>query len=156
MGLSRPLFSMLPPVLWHASRASIDRPTLAGRTVGDNHANSGLGLFCATEPADYIAGFGATIFALTLVPDPQVMQLTIRELSKMGMPSESPGDPGSREWFEEQGRQWSKEFDAVALVEASGEVHQAIVLRDSAVVACEKMSLEHYLNVVALPKNKGP
>lgn len=139
---------MLPPVLWHASRAAIDRPTLAGRTVGDNHANSGLGLFCATEPADYIARFGATIFALTLVDSPRIMPLTIQELSKMGMPMALHGETGSREWFEQQGREWAKEYDAVALVEASGEIHQAIVLRDSAIVACAKMSVEDYLRAV--------
>ena len=145
---------MLPPVLWHAGRASIERPTLAGRTVGDHHANSGLGLFCATEPADYIAGFGATIFALTLKPDPCVMQLTIRELSRMGWKEDAPGYPQSREWFEQQGREWAQEFDAIALVESSGEIKQAIVLRDCAIVACTKMSVEDYLETVALPKKR--
>ena len=50
----------LPRRLWHASRANIERPTIAGRTEGENHANSGLGIYCATEPASYIASFGAS------------------------------------------------------------------------------------------------
>jgi hypothetical protein len=140
---------MIPPVLWHASRADIDRPTLAGRTVGDNHQNSGLGLWCAAKPARYIAGFGATIFALTLVDHPRVKRLTIRELAAMGKPLNEPGQPGSREWFEEQGRQWAQQFDVVALVESSGEVAQAIVLSDSAIVGCERMTASDFLESVA-------
>ena len=63
---------MTPTKLWHASRADIARPTISGRTVGDHHDNSGLGLFCATAPEAYIANFGPYIFELDLVDDLRV------------------------------------------------------------------------------------
>lgn len=150
---------MIPSVLWHASRAEMDRPTLAGRTVGDNHNNSGLGLYCATAPDGYIARFGSTIFALTLIPEPRVMELTIRELAALGrsMAWSESGSTGSRAWFEELGRKWSEAFDVVALRESSGEIAQAIVLRDDAVVSCERFSAKEYLTQIStreLPSNR--
>ncbi len=138
-------------VLWHASRANIDRPTLAGRTVGTNHANSGLGLFCATEPASYIAGFGATVFALTLHQPLRVKRLSIRELAALGnQPGDGPSGLVDRAWFENLGRQWAQDFDVVALVESSGVVAQAIVLRDEAIAGCHRQTATEFLAMGAL------
>lgn len=90
---------MTSRILWHASRADIDRPTIAGRTVGENHANSGLGLFCATAPHSYIAGFGHHIHALTIKDDPRVLTIFVRELAAMG--PKGLDEEASRAWFEQ-------------------------------------------------------
>ena len=130
--------SALPTVLWHASRANIERPTIANRTEGDNHANSGLGLWCATGPHDYIAGFGATVFALTLVPNARVKEMSLSELVKLGRDE-------SREWFDALGREWSQSFDVVSLVERTGEACQAIVLNDAAIASVKRFTQEAFL-----------
>lgn len=140
--------------LWHASRAHIDRPTIAGRTEGDNHANSGLGLFCATTAAEYITGFGATVHELTLAPDVRVMRLTIRELAKMGM--DEQGNFRTRAQFDQLGRQWAKGYDLIELEESSGDVAQAIVLNDAAIVACKAMTAEEFLASLAPSRPSGP
>ena len=70
--------------LWHASREEIERPTIEGRTAGDNHANSGLGIYCATKPMDYICGFGGFVHELVLAPASRILRMTIPELNKMG------------------------------------------------------------------------
>lgn len=129
-------------VLWHASRAVVDRPTLAGRTEGENHANSGLGLFCATGPHSYIGGFGAAIYALTLKDEPRITQMSIRELMEMGR--EGP-IVRSRAWFEAEGQRLAHAFDVIELVELGGFVSQAIVLRDDAIVAVKRMTSEAFL-----------
>jgi len=136
-----------PSKLWHAGRADIVQPTVAGRSVGNNHENSGLGLYCATVPARYITGFGETVFGLTIKSNPRVLSLSIRELAEMGQGRD--GCPRSREWFEAQGRRWSEDFDVVALVESSGAITQAIVLLDDAIVGCEKFAAKDYLERIA-------
>jgi hypothetical protein len=132
----------LPRRLWHASRANIERPTLAGRTEGENHANSGLGIYCATKPANYIASFGAFIHELTLRPDVRVMRMTISELSAMGWVK---GEPRERDWFEQEGRRLGQSFDLIELIEISGLAEQAIVLNDSAILECKVQSAEAFL-----------
>lgn len=131
----------ISPVVWHASRADIDRPTLLGRTVGDNHANSGLGIFCATEADPYIAGFGDFIFELHLKENPKVFPLTIPQLREMGYQDHIQT---TREWFEEKGKALSSEYDLIALVEISGNVDQVILLRDDVVESVVKHSVENF------------
>lgn len=129
-------------VLWHASRADVDRPTIAGRTRGTNHANSGLGLYCATGPHDYIAGFGDTVFALTLHPQARVMRMGITQLRDLGR---SGPNEVSREWFDQEGRRLGERFDVIDLVETNGQVDQTIVLNDAAIVAVRKFSAQAFL-----------
>ena len=143
-----------PQVLWHASRATIERPTIANRTAGENHANSGLGLWCATWPHDYIAGFGPTVFALTLVAAPRVMQMSLGELVRLGRDE-------SREWFDALGREWGRDFNVVEIMEKTGEVHQAIVLNDDAIAAVQRFDhatflAEHAQEWVFQPSGRGP
>ena len=143
-----------PRRLWHASRANIERPTLAGRTEGENHANSGLGIYCATKPASYIASFGAFIHELTLRPDARVMRMTIGELSAMGWVK---GEPRERDWFEQEGRRLGQSFDLIELVEISGKVEQAIVLNDSAILECSVQSATDFLaSLPPEPARQGP
>ena len=134
----------VPPVVWHASRANVDRPTLGGRTVGDNHNNSGLGLFCATKAEPYISGFGDVIFKLHLIENPKVLPMTISELSQMSFQKQL-GEYASRKWFEDQGAHWAKDYDVIALVEINDDVGQVIVLHDEAIVSCDKLSKEEYM-----------
>lgn len=135
--------SSTPRLLWHASRADIDRPTLAGRTVGDNHDNSGLGIFCATEPHDYIIGFGEFVHELTVRPDAKVLRMTLAEFAAL---SRRPWqENGHREWFEQEGRRLAQEYDLVDLVEITGVVEQSIILRDEAIVASRKFSAQEYM-----------
>lgn len=130
-----------PRVVWHASRADIPCPTLAGRTVGDNHDNSGLGLYCATAPHAYIAGFGGHVFALTLSPDVRCMRLPIAELARMGRGPEER----DRAWFEAEGRRWGQACDVVELEEVDGQVQQVIVLNDAAITAVERYPAAEFL-----------
>lgn len=132
-----------PRVVWHASRADIERPTLEGRTLGDNHANSGLGIFCGAEPHSYLAGFGETVFALTLAPDARALQMSISELARMGRSAH--GGVLERAWFESEGRRLAQGYDLIELVEIHGKVEQVILPRDEAVVAVEKMMRETFL-----------
>ena len=140
--------------LWHASRANISRPTIAGRTEGDNHENSGLGIFCATEPADYIAGFGSTVHEITLHHSVRVMRLKIKELAAMGRVSGEP--QRTRQWFETEGRRWGKDYDVVELVEMDGQVAQAIILNDDAIAACTARPVEAFLAGLAQPRRPRP
>lgn len=71
-------------MVWHASRHEIERPTLDGRIAGDNHANSGLGLFCATAPCEYLGSFGPWVHEMTLAKHLRVMRMGITELREMG------------------------------------------------------------------------
>jgi hypothetical protein len=134
--------SSSPLVLWHASRADIDRPTIAGRTVGENHANSGLGLFCATAPHAYIAGFGPHVHALTIKEDAKAFTLWVRELAAMGPRDLNEED--SRVWFEQEGQRLSKEYDLIHLKESNGNIEQAIILHDAAIVSSTRFSMEEY------------
>lgn len=134
-----------PLVLWHASRADVDRPTIAGRTEGANHGNSGLGIFCATGPHDYIGGFGDAIHSLTLREDARVRTITVRELYEMG---EAPnGDERDRAWFDAEGRRLAENHDVVLIAESSGWTSQAIILRDDAVVSSRRMTKEEFAAV---------
>lgn len=134
-----------PLVLWHASRADIDRPTIAGRMEGTNHGNSGLGIFCATGPHDYIGGFGDAIHSLTLRADARVKTITVRELYEMG---ETPnGDERDRAWFDAEGRRLAEKHDVILIAESSGWTSQAIILRDDAVVSSRRMTREEFATV---------
>lgn len=134
-----------PLVLWHASRADVDRPTIAGRTEGANHGNSGLGIFCATGPHDYIGGFGDAIHSLTLREDARVKTITVRELYDMGVDPE--GDERDRAWFDAEGRRLAEKHDVVLIAESSGWTSQAIILRDDAVVSSRRMTKEEFAAV---------
>ena len=134
-----------PLTLWHASRADVDRPTIAGRTEGTNHGNSGLGIFCATGPHDYIGGFGDAIHSLTLRADARTRTITVRELYEMG---EAPnGDERDRAWFNAEGRRLAEKHDVVLIAESSGWVSQAVILRDDAVASSRRMTREEFAAV---------
>lgn len=141
--------------LWHASRFEIDRPTLAGRSAGANHANSGLGLFCATHPRDYLTGFGDHLLELTLRPGLRVMALTIDGLVRF---DRAAGGGQDRSWFEAEGRRLAQDYDLIALVEIDGTVEQAIVLSDDAILTSTPLSLEAFNErvVAATPRRKAP
>lgn len=129
-----------PRLLWHASRADINRPTINGRTTGDNHNNSGLGIYCATKPMDYICGFGDTVHQLSICDDARVLRMTIKELANLGRDE-------SRQWFEQEGRRLATRYDIIELVEITGIAEQAIVLADEAITACIKLTREQYLDI---------
>ncbi len=131
--------------LWHASRADVERPTIAGRTEGRNHGNSGLGIFCATGPHDYIGGFGESIHSLTLRPDARSTTITVRELYEMG--SNDEGDERDRRWFEAEGRRLAEDHDVVLIAESSGWISQAVILRDDAVASSQRMTKEEFAAV---------
>lgn len=121
-----------PPVLWHASRSAVDRPTLEGRIAGDNHANSGLGLWCATAPHGYLSGFGSTVHALTLASDLRVLTLPLSEVAAMGRHGQ--GSPAEdRAWFEAHGRRLAETYELLVILEHNGFSSQAIVLKDEAI-----------------------
>lgn len=140
---------MTPTKLWHASRADIARPTLSGRTVGDHHDNSGLGLFCATAPDDYIANFGPYIFELDLVDDLRVKRLTIGEFAAL---SRSAGT--TRAEFEALGLRWSDQYDCLAIEEVDGQVRQAVILSDRAIANATRHDVQGFLEFHA--RRPGP
>lgn len=153
--------TVLGRTLWHASRDDIARPTMAGRTPGENHANSGLGIFCATLPRDYISGFGAFIYELELRSDLRVLNMTVREMGRMGHNSEWAGEElPSRAWFEAKGRQLALDYDLIALAEIDGTIEQAIVLNDEAIAMARQLSREEFEILSAAltdtPKGKRP
>ena len=127
--------------LWHASRSHTGRPTAAGRTDGGNHPNSGLGLFCAVEPAAYLTGFGAILHELSLRPGAKLLPLTVSELRDMGGQGSMERD---RSWFEQEGQRLAQSYDGIALVELDQRVSQIIVLRDDAIVGHRQVSLEEF------------
>lgn len=138
---------MKPLVLWHASRADIPRPTLAGRIPGsDTHANSGLGLFCATAPDDYIAGFGPYVFEIELVSSARVKRLTIGEFARL---SRSAGE--TWEDFRNLGQQWAQDYECVAIEENDGNIHQMVILSESAIGRVNRHGREHFLDQLARP-----
>ncbi len=128
--------------VWHASRANIERPTIADRTVGGNHANSGLGIFCASGPHDYISGFGKHIFSLTLKDDLRVIKLTIPELRDLSFKVTT--EEKDRSWFEEYGKKLSDTYDLIELVELDDFVSQVILLRDDIIISSKKFSNEEF------------
>lgn len=134
--------AVLPAVVWHGSRADIDRPTLAGRTEGENHANSGLGLFCATAPDPYITNFGPVVFALTLAASPRVLFWTVAELRRQS--GRSGTEEPARAWFECEGRRLAAVYDVIALRETDGTIRQVIVLADAAIASVEKLSAAEF------------
>jgi len=125
-----------PITLWHASRADIERPTIAGRTEGDHHANSGLGIYCATGPHSYIAGFGGDVHALEMRSDTRIMDMSVEELRRMGDEREGARD---RDWFDAQGRRLAQDHDVIMLREDNGLSTQAIILNDEAVASSRRM-----------------
>lgn len=131
-------------VVWHASRADIERPTLDGRTEGDNHANSGLGLFCGAGPDSYLAGFGPHLFALTLAPNLRRLRWTITDLRTVG-DRDAP-----RSWFEEKGRELAQSFDLIELEENNGIVSQVIVLNEQIITDVKRFTREEFLTTQAV------
>lgn len=127
---------VLPSVVWHASRTHAARPTLAGRTPGGHHPNSGLGLFCATTRADYLRGFGAFLHRLTLRSPLRVLPMTVNELRQMGDAMDLD-EPQMRAWFEAEGQRRAETYDLIALVELENRVDQVIILRDEVIVGHE-------------------
>ena len=138
--------------LWHASRSDVERPTVSGRITGEHHANSGLGLFCATAPHSYIAGFGDHIHEITLKPGTRILHMDLGELQKMG---EAPRVEPHRKWFESEGftltgerdRAWfeaegfrlSEDHDIIMIRERNGYASQAVILHDD----CVEMTKAH-------------
>lgn len=137
-------------VLWHASRAPVDCPTIAGRSAGDNHANSGLGLYCATHPHDYIAGFGPWVFRLEIAPSVRVLKWDIAQLAGLKPPSQFLDS--DREWYESYGRKLGRQFDLVDIQEVDSRVEQSIVLNDQAIVRATRFTREQFLGSVATPR----
>lgn len=136
---------MNSPILWHASRADISRPTLSGRVPGeDTHANSGLGLFCATAPDDYIVGFGPHVFEIKLVPNARIKLLTIGEFARLSL-----GGGYTWEDFAVLGRQWAQDYDCVAIEELDGHAHQMVILSEAAIADVQRHSREHFLDHLA-------
>lgn len=133
-----------PLTLWHASRADIERPTIVGRTEGDHHPNSGLGIFCATGPHSYIAGFGADVHALVIRDDARIMDLTVSDLRKMG---EVGDDERDRVWFDARGRELAKDFDVIMIREGNGLSTQAIILNDEVVSSSRRMDVAEFRTV---------
>ena len=131
--------------LWHASRADVERPTVAGRIAGEHHANSGLGLFCATAPHSYIAGFGDNIHEMTLKSEARIMKMGIIDLQKMGQSKESLEEP-DRAWFENEGRRISQDHDVIILIETNGYASQAILLIDDCVETSRPHSKDAFLD----------
>ena len=128
--------------LWHASRCNIVRPTIEGRVAGDNHDNSGLGIYCSTKPDDYIANFGDYIFQIDLRPDVKVKRITISDLADISR------DPAhDRGWFERLGHEWGKLYDIVELEEKDGVVAQAIILRNEAVIRVQRHNPDEFMKI---------
>lgn len=134
-------------VLWHASRApeSVTRPTLAGRTTGEGHANSGLGLFCASGPHDYLVGFGATVFELTLREGVRRRTLPMRDFIAVSHQTHE------REGFEALGRLWAHPWDVVDVLEMEGWHSQSIILADGAIERVQRHTAEQFL-AIAQPR----
>lgn len=127
-----------PRVVWHAGRACLDRPTISGCTTGNNHANSGLGLFCATGPHDYIAGFGGWVYRMELAADLRIMRMETLDLAKMGRQFHD------RDEFDRYGRELARQYDLIELAEINGDVAQCIILNDEAIVACQRMGIADF------------
>jgi hypothetical protein len=134
-----------PMTLWHGSRANVERPTIAGRVAGDNHSNSGLGIFCATGPHDYVARFGDAIHAMTIKDDARIMTISTEQLQAMGETKD--GDVRSRDWFDAKGRDLAKDFDVAMIAEHDGWTSQAIILRDDAVASSKSMTKDEFAAV---------
>jgi hypothetical protein len=132
---------MTPKTLWHASRADIAKPTIANRTVGDNHANSGLGLFCATAPDAYIANFGPYVFALELNAHVRVHTLRIEDFAALSRDRQR-----DRNWFEAQGREWAQQYDVVLIQEIDGRTAQAIIVSDAAIARVTRYDAPAFLS----------
>lgn len=125
-----------PRLVWHATRSDIERPTIAGRTAGDNHANSGLGIFCASFADDYLYMFGEFIHELTLRDDARALRMPTTQLRLMGYDQDREVD---REWFEAQGRKLGQQYDLIELEEIDGQVNQVILLNDEVIVSSRKL-----------------
>lgn len=134
-----------PMILWHGSRADVERPTIAGRVAGNNHSNSGLGIFCATGPHDYVARFGDAIHAMTIKDDARIMTISTEQLQAMGETKD--GDVRSRDWFDARGRDLAKDFDVAMIAEHDGWTSQAIILRDDAVASSTAMTKDEFATV---------
>ena len=132
-----------PLILWHASRADIDRPTIAGRTEGSHHANSGLGIYCATDPHDYIAGFGDHIHKMEVREDARVDRISVNDLQRMGQAKDGDLD---RTWFEQERERRSAHHDVLLVIESNGYPSQAIILTDDAIRQNERMTKDEFLS----------
>lgn len=124
-------------LLWHASRHDIQRPTVAGRVAGVNAENSGLGLFCATVPRDYISGFGPWVHEIVLHDELRVLRMDITTLAGMGRWED-------RAWFEAEGRRLAQDYDVIELIEIDGRCEQVIVLRDAAIADSRRLTAEQF------------
>ena len=132
-----------PIVLWHASRADIGRPTIEGRTDGDHHANSGLGIYCATEPHDYIIGFGNHVHKMELAANARIGRITVRDLQDMGHTETGEHD---RACFEQERTRRAQEHDVLLVLEANGYPSQSIILNDAVIAQSERMTKEDFLS----------
>jgi hypothetical protein len=130
--------------LWHASRSDVERPTIAGRTEGENHDNSGLGIYCATGPHDYIDGFGDSIHSLVMRPDVRIMEMSIEDLRLMGSQGSDIEDGRDRAWFEAEGRRLAARFDVVLIREDNGYASQAVILTDDAIASSIRMTRDEF------------
>lgn len=139
-------------ILWHGSRApeGVMRPTLAGRTEGDGHANSGLGLFCASGPHDYLIGFGTAVFELTLRADVRRQAMPLHDFMEVSHRWRE------REEFEALGRSWAQQWDVVDLIERQGWHSQSIVLTDRAIENARRYTTEQFLAVAQPRPTEGP
>lgn len=127
-------------ILWHASRNDISRPTIEGRKPGENHENSGLGIYCSTSPEEYVVNFGSHIFQIHLRQDVRVKRMDISELLRL-----SGGGRHDREWFDDLGRQLGQKYDIIDLIEKDGLATQAVILNDEAIDHVIRLTPEEYL-----------
>lgn len=123
--------SKAPVTRWHASPHRFDRPHLDQRTQNKGtHANSGLGIFTATEPAEYLWGFGGFLYELELIEGLRHLRVTIDQLRILG------SQDHDWNWFNQERQRLSVHHDVIDLVECSGSVKQTIILRDDAIAFC--------------------
>lgn len=115
--------------VYHCGNSLIKEFSLSKRIWNKfTHPSSGIGLFFDFRNADYIKSFGGYLYEITLKDDLRIKHWSVTDFRDSCCIND-------KDWqdFSILGREISKLYDAIYIQELSGDIHQGIILSDSAV-----------------------
>jgi len=126
--------------VYHCGNSLIEKFSLSKRRWNKTtHQASGLGLFFDFRNTDYLKVFGGYLYEITLKSDLKIKNWSITDFRNVC--DKNDGDWNS---FAMLGKEMSTLYDVIYIQELSGDIHQGIILSDSAV--SEFKLLETVLN----------
>lgn len=115
--------------VYHCGNSLIKEFSLSKRKWNEfTHHASGIGLFFDFRNVDYIKSFGGYLYEITLKDNLKIKNWSITDFR-------DACDKNDGDWhsFAMLGKEMSILYDVIYIQELSGDIHQGIILSDSAV-----------------------